>query len=67
MANMTETQAVFTCPACENEVMGRFTLEATPTGPVIEGSVEFKVKVIGLYIKHDCTPKAKRSSGEPAI
>lgn len=67
MAEMRETQRIFNCPACKTDVMGTFSLEAKPLGAVIEGKVEFEIKVVGLYVKHDCVPTKKRTSGEPTI
>ncbi len=54
-------QKVFTCPACNTIVLGTIVLHFV-LGEIHDGEASANVKVGGLRVQHDCTPKTTRGS-----
>lgn len=69
---VTTSQLILTCPACRQPVSGRVTLrlevEQLPLGDSpAAGQVDLQGTVVGLSVRHDCTPAVARSPLEQAL
>lgn len=57
-----ENRVLFTCPACGKEVSGRMAVELEPEKFHGDGRVEYKGKITGIQVSHDCIPKFTRTN-----
>lgn len=65
------TQQLILCSACKNPIHAHFSLAVDMDNVIsvgLTGTVDAAVRITGMRVEHDCTPKVKRGlmgAGDP--